>query len=315
MDYEIIRVKLEVERIRLMVWGDAVGLDGIEDDSTTTDLRLHREEVRGTVLRLLGCIQHIFENTEKLQESYGLKPENQQITQNWGSNEQSGQPQILGTVFKRAYAGLRRSARERQRFTPFKQKTIWAVNDKTKFQRMVTEIKGFNDNLASLFPDLKGKTSEVLRDDIDQSDEIRPLMLLQQAAALEHEEISETASTRLEALGATATARSMITDDVIPPIEDTGLPAETNDLDDENDPPEHESVGDGLQEKLNELERFIKAKEYGSLGCSIFGPYGHSPHVSSSLTWGGMDRDDLPFALISEDDLGILKMPHASFGR
>jgi hypothetical protein len=66
MDYELLRVKLEVERIRLLNWGDG-------NDSSEPNPRLKREEVKSAVTRVLGCIQHIFENSERLQNTYGLE--------------------------------------------------------------------------------------------------------------------------------------------------------------------------------------------------------------------------------------------------
>lgn len=155
MDYEILRVKLEVERIRLLAWGDAAGLDKVENGLSSPDSRLNREEIRSTVLRVLGCIQHIFTNSERLQERYGLRQEQANALGSVDNERLPNHTQfILGSVFKQAYVGLRRSARDRQRSTSFKQKTIWVVHDKVKFQLMVTEIRGFNDNLLSLFPDL-----------------------------------------------------------------------------------------------------------------------------------------------------------------
>ena len=53
MDYEVLRVKLEVERIRLMIWGEAVGLSEVERGRPSPDPRLNREQVRSVVLRLL----------------------------------------------------------------------------------------------------------------------------------------------------------------------------------------------------------------------------------------------------------------------
>ena len=73
MDYEILRVKLEVERIRLLAWGEAVGLSGVEQGKPSPDARLNREDVRVVVLRLLGCIQHVFEHSKRLQDRYGLR--------------------------------------------------------------------------------------------------------------------------------------------------------------------------------------------------------------------------------------------------
>ena len=53
MDYEIIRVKLEVERIRLLTWGETVNLSkvprGHPEPYLVIDSRLNREEIKDTV--------------------------------------------------------------------------------------------------------------------------------------------------------------------------------------------------------------------------------------------------------------------------
>jgi Prion-inhibition and propagation len=67
-------VKLEVERIRLLALGDAVALSEVESGRPSPDVRLNCDGVRGTVQRLLGCIEHIFERSGILQETYGLRP-------------------------------------------------------------------------------------------------------------------------------------------------------------------------------------------------------------------------------------------------
>jgi hypothetical protein len=90
---EILHIKLQVERIRLLVGGEAVGLSEVESPG------LNREEVRTVVLRLLGCIQHVVEHSEQLGERYGLRPVQ---TTALDVQEPPSQSQlILGPIFKR----------------------------------------------------------------------------------------------------------------------------------------------------------------------------------------------------------------------
>ena len=79
---------------------------------------------------------------------------------------------------------------------------------------MVPEIKGFNDNLENLFADAKSKRAILISSDVDQSEGIQTLHLLQEATADEGEDISETANMKLGALQATTTAPSAFTKDV-----------------------------------------------------------------------------------------------------
>ncbi|KAL1850608.1 hypothetical protein Plec18167_007897 [Paecilomyces lecythidis] len=112
MDYEFLRVKLEVERIRLHSWGDAVGLRENNNNTRRPDPRLERDDVANTVMRVLGCIHYLFEDPERLQNIYGLQPSTADAKTMFTTA--TGQP-ILGMVFKKAYEGLKNDVRERQR--------------------------------------------------------------------------------------------------------------------------------------------------------------------------------------------------------
>lgn len=112
MDYELLRVKLEVERIRLHSWDDSVGLRENNNNTRRPDPRLERDDVANTVMRVLGCIHHLFEDSERLQNIYGLQPSTADAKTMFTTA--AGQP-ILGMVFKKAYEGLKKDERERQR--------------------------------------------------------------------------------------------------------------------------------------------------------------------------------------------------------
>jgi Prion-inhibition and propagation len=295
MDYEVLRVKLEVERIRLMVWGEAVGLSEVERGRPSPDGRLNREDVRTVVLRLLGCIQHVFEHSGRLQDRYGLRPV--QPTTIVDAQEPPTQSQfILGPIFKRAYDGLRRSAKDRQRTTPLTKKTIWAVHDKKKFQTLIAEIKDFNDGLGALFPDLSPQTEQLIRTEIDQSVEIRDLQILQEATADDHEEISETASTRLETLTN------------IDAISQPALTVIGDDDDEEGDVTESEDV---LTKEIATLENYVDKKNEGALTLSLLGPQTWSARVTANVYWDGEKQRD---HFWDDREMGFVKLLHPSFG-
>jgi hypothetical protein len=105
-DYEVLRIKLEVERVRLLAWGEAVGLAGLNNSQIIPDPRLRSREIQSMVMGVFGCIQNIFENSEALQNKYGLRP---------SESHKDKQVDLLRSVFKREYNTLLRSAKERQR--------------------------------------------------------------------------------------------------------------------------------------------------------------------------------------------------------
>ena len=344
MESEILNVKFEVERVRLICWGDAVGLKSLVSSSDTTtpspptstapDARLSRPEIRTAVVRLLGCIQHAFENTNRLQEQYGLQPASPGLTLAGGANvggetdlPLSQTDRILSSVFKRAYYNLRHVAGDRQRDATLTRRTVWAVRDRKKFLALVAELRGFNDSLESLFPDAQAKATEAMRNEIDAAEGVRELQLLQEATAGENNALSECASMRLEALGVTASARTELLSGT-QSVADSEATAEhpvaaEEEADEEiqrdnhggqkNSELEHEM--DELEKRLAGLEVFVQRKNKGALTTYVIGPYSKMSHVSAHVSWDGDEVNrDFP-SYWSDRDKGFVAISHAAFGK
>ncbi|KIM22050.1 hypothetical protein M408DRAFT_29057, partial [Serendipita vermifera MAFF 305830] len=323
LDHQIIQVKLEVERVRLLSWGEMVGLATVQPGQSNpdhiVDQRLNRDDMRETVMKLLGCIQHVFNDTDSLQRKYGLKQDTSAAggeTLSLITTSNGGQL-ILKSVFKRAYVNLQKSAKEYQQNTPLKLRARWAIGDKAKFLDLIAEIRGFNDSLVSLFPDVTSKTAARLREDIDASDEISSLQLLEQASADEHEDIWESASMRLSNLGQTATGPS------IAPFEDkkteTASIAQVpvnNDGDDSWEDDNGQPVTKAAKRELSELEKqlealesFCKRKSSGGLICRVSSG---GLRCYASVYWEGDNRDH-SFSHWDDELKGFVPSAHQAF--
>lgn len=335
MDYEILSIKLEVERVRLLSWGHAVGLD---DDPGSTDARLTKTEVHRAVVRLLGCIQHVFEDSERLQNTYGLRPslvtpEREFTTAE--DNQPSQSQLILGGVFRRAYENLRRVARERQRNTHMIRISKWAVNDRKKFMELVAEVRGFNDSLESLLPDVKLKMRAEMQSDIDEAVEVRGLGLLQEATAGEQglEDISECAGARLETISArsellsASQSISAATEDKDQDEDDEDADGwETEKDEGEEAPSDNRAVKAGeskrvveqeqdeLSKRLRDIELYVTKKSAGALTLSRTGPYHPLPRCSAHVYWDGEKSEENRWDRWSDKDKDFVPTLHACFG-
>ncbi|UKZ46819.1 hypothetical protein TrVGV298_001029 [Trichoderma virens] len=354
MEFELLNVKFEVERVRLLCWGDALGLAGVQTwawnpgtspnsgdqsniNTTRLDVRLRQEDVRSTVLRLLGCIQHVFENTDRLQDYYGLQEaaplgltsQGQSQTQSHGQEQEPLPPQtqrILIGVFKRPYENLRRMAGHRQRSTALNRRVVWAVRDRRKFDMLISELRGFNDSLESLFPDAQIRAAAAMRAEIEGAVEIRGLRLLQEATAEEHQDLSECASLRLELLSV-----SRIQDDVTSQAttENTWAKDGWEDADEEiprgnqqaeaegrttpTEATQEEPELDEMTKRLRELDLYNAKKSFGAVTLSLIGPHGGLAHVSGHVYWIG-DKTDRTFPSPWQDrDKGFVSTTHAAF--
>ncbi|OBT62208.1 hypothetical protein VE03_08056 [Pseudogymnoascus sp. 23342-1-I1] len=208
---EILQTKIEVERIRLMVWGESIGLSEIdfqrpdkntnEDDLAVLDESFQRTALRTAVAGLLTCFANTFEDVEELQKRYGISPRRETERQE-NASAIAGKPtreMLLGT-FQKTYSRFQeRTIAVQKETTPFK-RAMWAVTDEGKFQALLAELRAINDSLASLLPAIRNKTRVNMRTQIMQSNDVHQLQSLVTAADDMTDLVAETASLRLEML-------------------------------------------------------------------------------------------------------------------
>jgi hypothetical protein len=70
LDYELLIIKLSIEKRRLMIWGEAVGILRPDQDR---DKLLDEPETHELIDRILTNIQKIFQDTDALRLKYGLE--------------------------------------------------------------------------------------------------------------------------------------------------------------------------------------------------------------------------------------------------
>lgn len=202
VSHEILQVKIEIEKVRLLIWGQAVGLN---DDLGDIDGAFERQYVRHAVASLLVCFTKFLEDTEQLRESYGLiespantDPLNPNST---GLDEDN----VLGAIFKRTYDKFRHNPSRRQRETSLVTKAKWAIRDEGKFRLLVEELKGINDSLSSLLPGVKERTRVETRNEILRSTDAQQLQSIINASEDGNDFISEAASLRLDVISGRGT--------------------------------------------------------------------------------------------------------------
>ncbi|KAL1664109.1 prion-inhibition and propagation-domain-containing protein [Schizophyllum commune] len=209
---ELVHIKLDVERVRLFEWGEAVGLVKLKHSNNDSSPSIGDGSLSGvhpqlarsykTILTrdILGYIRRLFEDTETLQRQYGL----QRVQGDPHPYGNDTSPRALRFIFKRAYASVQALAKVNAEKVNLRTRTQWAISDKGKFTKLTNEIKTLNDSLADLFPGTGTITRNHLRRDIEASDEIRSLVLLERASSDDYAEFSGAARMRISVLQARA---------------------------------------------------------------------------------------------------------------
>lgn len=129
-DYERCQLKLDILQARLTKWGDAVCINDDARFATTapTDEAIHRAKV------ILEEISLLFQTAKKTSSRYDVP-----TPPSWPS---------LNVI----QGLLKKKGKERQRQSSFKHKVKWALYDAKEFQRLLTQVSGFIDDLEKLYP-------------------------------------------------------------------------------------------------------------------------------------------------------------------
>ena len=69
-DMELLTTKFAIEKARLLIWGESVGILSTPAGNT----KVESPHVRPIVEQILNCIRMLFEDTNALTARYGLKP-------------------------------------------------------------------------------------------------------------------------------------------------------------------------------------------------------------------------------------------------
>ncbi|GJC82525.1 heterokaryon incompatibility protein S [Colletotrichum liriopes] len=202
-DFEVLTTKVGIERVRLLLWGDSVGLPGLDlgageppVTSVVVDPRLQDPRVVRAVCDILGCMRQLFEDTGSMTRRYGL--------QGAQPNEASsgGLGNALATTFRRTYTRFQEAAVQTQRAATVVTTARWAIKDKRRFQRFIEELRDFNDSLCALFPDLDEHVRQEMAGEIKSATNLENLQIVEQAVTdMEaHDELVEAASVRITEL-------------------------------------------------------------------------------------------------------------------
>jgi hypothetical protein len=147
-DAEILLLKLDIEKTRLLVWGNEVGIFNVN----LRHSRLHDEGTVTLLARILGQIKRLLTDSERLRSSYGLRI------------QELPQGRTIDFLSCKSLAIFRTSSsrfwtRNASRLSSDLQavrgsvvaKTKWAIYAKERFQGLVNNVKQFIDSYTSWF--------------------------------------------------------------------------------------------------------------------------------------------------------------------
>ena len=187
-DFEILHTKLDVQKVRFLIWGEAVGLVG----SVATSEDLNLLDIRPTVEKVLKCIHLLFTDSEKLTSRYGILKEGNIFKAVTSTGNQ-------GSVFKRTFARFHRQISLRTHEISISRSARWVIDDEKKFRSLVQDLRDLIDDLEGLTKSAQffQRQREIVTYEIESISDTPSLELLHDASIGEDQEISDVASGRL----------------------------------------------------------------------------------------------------------------------
>ncbi|KAG9508332.1 hypothetical protein J7337_001896 [Fusarium musae] len=229
--YQVLDIKLDIEKALLLQWADRVKLL-----QPNHDVRLDEPSTQTLVLRILSSIRSILTDTNQLQQRYGLRRENDTETptlppistsMSLGPDLSELPPELLtGSLpLQHATSGQRRdSSQSGWRFsqhrmksfmrrlealpvavqgqattTSVAQKTRWVIRDKEKFEVLVQDLAELTAKLDQVVPPESSETAcSMIQSDIELiKKDVRQLLLFQEAAG-NHAAIAQSTEQNLD---------------------------------------------------------------------------------------------------------------------
>ncbi|KAF2785724.1 hypothetical protein K505DRAFT_290850 [Melanomma pulvis-pyrius CBS 109.77] len=209
VDLKKLKLRLSIEKCRLYVWGESMGLtcENTERERRPIDTFRFPEIVR----EILENVFDLFHDSHKIQDKYGCK--RLEATSNKAALlEQveiaSGPIRSLATSFSNF--AVRSS--QNSNTTKLVSKVVWVIHDRKKFGALVAEIKYLVDSLQGITSPCVPIVQQAgtIRRKIVEITDPETLSLIADVCSDDHPDIADAASTRADTISMVSSERRYV---------------------------------------------------------------------------------------------------------
>lgn len=190
-DLKKLKLRLNIEKCRLYIWGKAMGLTDQTGEHCAIDVvpfPLVRE--------ILETLSQLFDNSHKVRDKYGCRQAtNEDLLL---EEEQIGPLRSLAASF----SNFKVRSSQIPQHSPIYQKVIWVIHDREKFRLLVSEIKGFVDSLQDITKSSLPivRQAGIVKKKIVKIDDAETLSLIAEVCSNDHPDIADAASSKADTI-------------------------------------------------------------------------------------------------------------------
>ncbi|KAK0737856.1 prion-inhibition and propagation-domain-containing protein [Schizothecium vesticola] len=195
-DSEILLVKLDIEKARLLFWGGAVRIFETNSSTPYQNSILHDEAARQLLGRCLKSIESVLTDAERLTRDYGVVEEHHP-SQREIDFVSANSMAVFQTSWRRFFV---RNSSALPRRNGLLARTKWAIYKKELFQGLINHLKDLVDGLYELAPPpLTQMLSETVEADVECLTNLDQLRLFEAATEDSYRAWSAVASSVISA--------------------------------------------------------------------------------------------------------------------
>ncbi|KAI9147000.1 LysM domain-containing protein [Paramyrothecium foliicola] len=189
-DYEILNIKLDIEKTLLLQWADRVGLLRQYD----YDRRLDQEATQEAVIKILSCIRLLLSEASTMREKYNLLETDEQSVPSRATRSLSiSAPRMRS--FNDQFDTFKKRMAQHEKGTSLRDKIRWTIRDKESFENLIRELAHFTTKLNEVIPVVTGQpTSQSMADeDLKTISDLKDLKLMLEASSDLHKTLADSA--------------------------------------------------------------------------------------------------------------------------
>lgn len=185
---EVVLLKLDIEKTRLLIWGDNVGVFSAGSQNP----QLLDERVVHLVERILTQIESLLTDSEKLRATYGVR------------NLDAPLERAVDYISRKSHLALGISmnrfwTRNSSKLSAAPQgsraaRIKWAVYEREKFQELVNNLSDLVDSLFELVSVAREIQDRIIIEDIESIFDISHLAIIEEATDTSHRAYSQAAA-------------------------------------------------------------------------------------------------------------------------
>ena len=186
-DYERCQLKIDIAKIRLSRWGEAVAINKDARFATARPPEIVTQKVE-FVLEQIGLL---FQSVQKTSKGYELDAKQEDLLLFYDED--------MRPDYQRPHRRLKAMVLQRQQQTSLMKKVAWALYDAKHFDRLVEQIMGFIDDLEKICP-VEAARRQLAQLEIEDISDEPSLRAVSDAAAQIDPLFAEAAAQKLEGI-------------------------------------------------------------------------------------------------------------------